>query len=239
MKLLKIENEENALLCIKIMIDGLRSNKDQMEPFTEPFLDLVKQMYANIKAVVEKEFGPSGGGSKPVSTQGEGSANGQQSQQQQASSSSHAILPHALHSPKVLTECPIAVVLIFQTYKSIMQTAMLDFYPLVIDSIKIQPEPQRLAHLEAKEKGETFVGVASGITNREMFAELVKAQVKACVFFVVHECKLMLVRPWHFWLMSFEETKETIEITSMFSQKHVHASCEIARQRMSSLEKNF
>lgn len=181
-KLLKIENEENALLCIKIMIDGLRSNKDQMEPFTEPFLDLVKQMYANIKAVVEKEFGPSGGGPKAVSTQGEGSANGQQSQQQQASSSNHIILPHALHSPKVLTECPIAVVLIFQTYKSIMQTAMLDFYPLVIDSIKIQPEPQRLAHLEAKEKGEIFVGVASGITNREMFAELVKAQVKTMAF---------------------------------------------------------
>ncbi|ODN82926.1 hypothetical protein L202_01173 [Cryptococcus amylolentus CBS 6039] len=171
-KLLKIENEENALLCIKIMIDGLRSNKDQMEPYTEPFLDLVKQMYANIKAVVEKEFGTSGSGPKASAAQGEAAANGQ----------SHTTLPHALHSPKVLTECPIAVVLIFQTYKSIMQTAMLDFYPLVIDSIKIQPEPQRLAHQEASEKGEIFVGVASGITNREMFAELVKAQVKTMAF---------------------------------------------------------
>ncbi|WVN89695.1 uncharacterized protein L203_104925 [Cryptococcus depauperatus CBS 7841] len=171
-KLLKLENEENALLCIKIMIDGLRSNKDQMEPYTEPFLSLVKQMYANIRAVVEKEFGSFGGAKS-----GEGGQT-----QSQVPSSTHAILPHALHSPKVLTECPIAVVLIFQTYKSIMQTAMVDFYPLVIDSIKIQPEPQRLAHQESKEKGEIFVGVANGINNREMFAELVKAQVKTMAF---------------------------------------------------------
>ncbi|WVQ85959.1 hypothetical protein IAT38_008127 [Cryptococcus sp. DSM 104549] len=201
-KLLKIENEENALLCIKIMIDGLRSNKDQMEPYTEPFLDLVKQMYANIKAVVEKEFGaPGSGGVKPSPATGASTtapspapttaaSDGPTAQQQQAapqaqaqaSSSNHTILPHALHSPKVLTECPIAVVLIFQTYKSIMQTAMLDFYPLVIDSIKIQPEPQRIAHQEAKEKGDIFVGVAPGIGNREMFAELVKAQVKTMAF---------------------------------------------------------
>lgn len=65
-KLLKVENEDNALLCIKIMIDGFRSHKDQAEPFVEPFLELVKQMYANLKGVVEKEFGTTGGG-KPVS----------------------------------------------------------------------------------------------------------------------------------------------------------------------------
>jgi len=88
------------------------------------------------------------------------------------------MLARCLHSPKVLTECPIAVVLIFQTYKTVMQPAMLDFYPLVMESIKIQPEPQRVAYLEAKEKGETFVGVASGIVNRDLYTELIKSQVK-------------------------------------------------------------
>jgi transformation/transcription domain-associated protein len=33
----------------------------------------------------------------------------------------------------VLTECPIAVVLIFQSFKTLMHTAMQDFYPLVMD----------------------------------------------------------------------------------------------------------
>jgi transformation/transcription domain-associated protein len=55
---------------------------------------------------------------------------------------------------------------------------MLDFYPLVMESIRIQPEPQRKSHEDAKERGEIFVGVASGIHNREMYTELIKAQVK-------------------------------------------------------------
>lgn len=59
-----------------------------------------------------------------------------------------------------------------------MQPAMLEFYPLVMESIKIQPEPQRVAYLEAKERGEMFVGVAAGITNRDLYTELIKAQVK-------------------------------------------------------------
>lgn len=55
---------------------------------------------------------------------------------------------------------------------------MEEFYPLVMDMIQIQPEPQRIAYEEAKEKGQTFIGVAANIGNRDMFAELVKAQVK-------------------------------------------------------------
>lgn len=82
----------------------------------------------------------------------------------------------------MLTECPIAVVLIFQTYKSVMGPAMLDLSPLVMESIKIQPEPQRIAHHEAKERGEIFVGVAPGISNREMYTELIKTQVKTMAF---------------------------------------------------------
>ena len=55
---------------------------------------------------------------------------------------------------------------------------MEDFYPLVMDMIQTQPEPQRLAYEEGNEKGYTFVGVAPGIHNREMFTEVIKAQVK-------------------------------------------------------------
>jgi transformation/transcription domain-associated protein len=47
-----------------------------------------------------------------------------------------------------------------------------------MDMIQIQPETQRIAFEEAKERGVTFVGVAPGTHNREMFAELIKAQVK-------------------------------------------------------------
>lgn len=177
--------------------------KEQAEVHVEPFLQLVKEMYANTKSIVEKEFGSpeqtakavslgtcevansddmqqaqKGATASPAPTPITPSTAGEAQPPPQGSSSSSTALAHALHSPKVLTECPIAVVLIFQTYKSVMGQAMLDFYPLVMESIKMQPEAQRLAHLEAKERGELFVGVASGITNREMYTELLKAQVK-------------------------------------------------------------
>ncbi|ORY26601.1 putative histone acetyltransferase [Naematelia encephala] len=192
-KLMKIENEENALTALKIMIDGFRNHKEQAESQVEAFLDLVKQMYTNIRFVVEKEFGaPSGmkppvsaaAGPSPSTTPVTPSTAGESAPHPpppQAGPSQHS-LARALYSPKVLTECPIAVVLIFQTYKQTMAPALVDFYPLVMESIKLQPEPQRQAYLEAKERGEVFCGVAPGITNREMYTELIKAQVKTMAF---------------------------------------------------------
>jgi transformation/transcription domain-associated protein len=159
-------------------------------------------MYANTKTVVEKEFGEKSGLKPPVSrtpttsddclTKKVSAGLAPSPNPPTPASDSSAPPPppaaaqqppsppyaRALHSPKVLTECPIAVVLIFQTWKNIMPAAMLDFYPLVMESIRIQPEPQRKAHEDAKEKGEVFVGVAAGIHNREMYTELIKAQVK-------------------------------------------------------------
>lgn len=104
-------------------------NEEQTEPHVEPFLDLVKKMYSNTKSVVEKEFGvphqplPPPAAPLPSGTQ--------------------PPLMHALHSPKVLTECPIAVVLIFQTFKTVMQPAMLDFYPLVMEVSPLRMLPDR------------------------------------------------------------------------------------------------
>jgi transformation/transcription domain-associated protein len=41
--------------------------QEQAEPHVEPFLELVKTMYANTKTVVEKEFGEKSGLRPPVS----------------------------------------------------------------------------------------------------------------------------------------------------------------------------
>ncbi|KAL7422906.1 transcription-associated protein 1 [Cryptotrichosporon argae] len=188
--LLKVENEENAITCIKILVDGFRTHKDLAEAHVDAFLEIVKQMYANIKGVVEKEFskGRATSTSTDTAAKDDESSEGQstpvpvvEAPPQSAANPPKHLAP-ALYSPKVLTECPIAVVLIFQTYKQIMSTAMLDFYPLVFESIKIQPEPQRIAHEKAKEKGEIFVGVSEDITNREFYADLIKAQVKTMAF---------------------------------------------------------
>ena len=70
------------MLCIKVIIDGFRSHRvslscsrdpranrplqEQAEPHVGSFLEAVKQMYANTKSVVEREFGVSGAMRPPV-----------------------------------------------------------------------------------------------------------------------------------------------------------------------------
>lgn len=67
LKLLNVENEENGMTCIKILIDGIRSHKEQAEPLVERFIGVIKTLYTNIKALVEKEYGVPGSGVVPVS----------------------------------------------------------------------------------------------------------------------------------------------------------------------------
>jgi hypothetical protein len=92
--LLRVENEENGVVCIKIVIDqnryafltwlaaqadssapnpqmtsyfrllatysGCRTFKSDTEKHVGEFLDLVKEMYRNLKEVVRSEFGVEG-----------------------------------------------------------------------------------------------------------------------------------------------------------------------------------
>lgn len=111
-------------------------------------------MYANTRSVVEKEFGAPASepgaasnvlqpqnqapATTPTPTRAGGPqpspAKGAAGPSKQGPGQAEPIrLPQALYSPKVLTECPIAVVLIFQSFKQLMHTAMQDFYPLVMD----------------------------------------------------------------------------------------------------------
>jgi transformation/transcription domain-associated protein len=143
-------------------------------------------MYANIRVLVEKEFGAPASKQPAQSTQSPAPSTPLGEPGLTPSNAPPSILPRALNSAKVLTECPIAIVLIFQTYKEVMQPALADFYPLVMESIQIQPEPQRLAHQQAEERGESFVGVAEGITNRAVYTELIKAQVKVSLVIILN-----------------------------------------------------
>ncbi|CDZ98369.1 Histone acetyltransferase SAGA, TRRAP/TRA1 component, PI-3 kinase superfamily [Phaffia rhodozyma] len=164
--LLRVENEDNGVICIKIMIDHNRTFKDEVEKHVKEFLDLVKVMYGNLRAVVKEEFGVEGElAASPTNPD-----------------DPTKTLRPSLRSFKVLTECPIAVVLVFQTWRQIVFPYIKDYFPLVMECLTLQAEPQRRAYLASAEKGEIFVGVAEGITNRELYQEFIVAQVKTMSF---------------------------------------------------------
>ena len=54
--ILKTDNEENAVLSLKIMIDLHRNYKGFLLDNVQPFLDFVFEMYANMPAIVKDAF---------------------------------------------------------------------------------------------------------------------------------------------------------------------------------------
>ena len=171
LKLMETENEENAILAVKIIIDLHRSYKDHIGSTASGFLELVKQAYQNMPEVVMKAFGDENGQGMSTeddddnaaitantphtaSVMGEAGTPGNMSAATPVTShssvpppsarsitstgtsvqmESHPIrkLPLGMKSLKLLAECPIAVVFLFQTYRDIVPNELRVFVPLV------------------------------------------------------------------------------------------------------------
>lgn len=56
LNVLRDDNEDNAVLALKVIIDLHRSFKAVLQDQVQPFLDLVKKLYANMKNTVEQAF---------------------------------------------------------------------------------------------------------------------------------------------------------------------------------------
>jgi transformation/transcription domain-associated protein len=121
--LLRVENEDNGVVCIKIIIDHNRTFKEEVESHVKTFLELVKEMYGNLRAVVKQAFGIEGELPSTPST----------------SEDNAKVRRPSLKSFKVLTECPIAVVLVFQTWRQIVFPYIKDYFPLVMEVRRAPP----------------------------------------------------------------------------------------------------
>ncbi|KAI0472046.1 FAT domain-containing protein [Xylariaceae sp. FL0804] len=193
--LVRTDNEDNATLCVKIISDVMRHQPKVLGEKVQPFLDLIQELFEQMEKVVREQLDStalaptaSGAPSTPGSTQtnfqsprpGSPVASvtdlGQDLQQQ-----SRPLLK-GMQSFKVLSECPIIVVSVFQTYRSIIQHNVRAFVPLIKSVLCLQAKAQEQAHAEAKAKGTIFAGVSQNIKNRAAFGEFITAQVKTMSF---------------------------------------------------------
>lgn len=255
LNVLRDDNEDNAVLALKVIIDLHRSFKAVLQDQVQPFLEIVKKLYANMKNTVEHAFeseasqlqasasSPAPPTAAPVAAPAAApaaaptTASASASTSDPASTTSTATdstlaasattpatitadstatlsatpaasagtpsaapstpaatataalattskpLPKSMSSFKVLTECPIVIVLIFQSYRSVVPQAINVFVPLIIEScLSLQAKPQREAHNAANANADIFVGVAPGIKNRSLYTDMIVAQVKTMSF---------------------------------------------------------
>lgn len=194
------DNEENALQAVKLCIDLMRIYKNHMLPVVEPFLKLLNELYTGMRQNVEHWFPasekpapPLPEGCPPYLADGEPGAPDEQYPHGRR-------LPKSTMTFKVLQECPIAIVLIFQTFKQAITQWTTAFVQLVMDGcLSLEAGPQAVAHAQAKAEHTRFVGVAPTIpkTRRGLYSDLISSQVKAMSFIAyVMRGMFPVVRPY-------------------------------------------
>ncbi|VEN46895.1 unnamed protein product, partial [Callosobruchus maculatus] len=177
MKLLEIDNEENVLVCLKIIIELHKQYKPLFNPSIQRFLQFVKSIYSNLPNHMDKIFEPR----PPIKVKDLSDVNMEEllketftmtiiqteTRKKDGTLNAYYLIPKAVLSLKVLQELPIIVVLMYQLYKMNVYQDVSDFIPLIMNTITLQPT------LEQRQ-ADTF--------NKEIFVDFMGAQIKTLSF---------------------------------------------------------
>ncbi|KAA3457543.1 transformation/transcription domain-associated protein-like [Gossypium australe] len=141
MQVLTNDNEENGLICIRIIFDLLRNFRPTLENEVQPFLDFVCKIYQNFRLTVSHFFDNAAVGMevdvKPMDT----------SSVDQGITSSGYVgngqMNPSGRSFKIVTESPLVVMFLFQLYSRLVQTNIPHLLPLMVAAISV-PGPERV-----------------------------------------------------------------------------------------------
>lgn len=191
MNLVRTENEDNTILCMKTIMDLERHQPEATASKVQAFLDLILEMFQAMERLVKDTFDTPAQG---IST-GTTPSNPQSFQSPRPGSpvasvvsdlgidtqTARQLLP-GMKSFKVFAECPIIVVSLFQAHRNCVPANVKKVIPYIKDVLKLEAGPQARAHEAAKDRGEIFTGVCREIKNKAAFGELITAQVKMMSF---------------------------------------------------------
>ncbi|KAG2237337.1 hypothetical protein INT48_009070 [Thamnidium elegans] len=200
MKILRVENEDNAVVCVKIIIDLHRSFRQVLEDQVQPFLDIVQEIFQNMEQSVKDAFDNPDQITTPLSA----ASPRPMSPAADTPEIPTKVLAKSMFSFKVLTECPIIVVLLFQSYRRSAADNIMKFIPLIFQTLSLQAKPQMEAANAALARGEVFVGVSPAIKQRGLYNEFIVAQVKTMSFLAyILRSYTTLLRPYQHQIPDF------------------------------------
>ncbi|KAF8410452.1 hypothetical protein HHK36_002981 [Tetracentron sinense] len=133
LQVLTLDNEENGLICIRIIFDLLRNFRPTLETEVQPFLDFVCKIYQNFGVTVSYFFkdGVGGEDSNPLDALG---------QVARAYTGAGELNP-STRSFKMVMESPLVVMFLFQLYGGLVQTNIPHLLPLMVAAISV-PGPE-------------------------------------------------------------------------------------------------
>lgn len=172
-RFLETENEENVLICLRIIIELHKQFRPPITQEIHHFLDFVKQIYKELPKVVNRYFeNPQ---VIPENTVPPPEMVGMittiavkvSPEREDSETRTHSIIPRGSLSLKVLAELPIIVVLMYQLYKLNIHNVVAEFVPLIMNTIAIQVSAQARQHK---------------LYNKELYADFIAAQIKTLSF---------------------------------------------------------
>ncbi|EHL01430.1 putative Transcription-associated protein 1 [Glarea lozoyensis 74030] len=171
-------------------MDIMRNQQNVLKDKVQPFLSLIQELFDQMETVVRDQLNTPATGvpTTPGSSQnfqnsprpGSPVASSVQELGADVQQQTRPLLK-GMQSFKVLAECPIIVVSIFQVYRQTVGPNVKLFVPLIKTVLLLQAEPQERAHNEAKAKGQIFTGVSPNIRNRAAFDALEPEQIRKTV----------------------------------------------------------
>lgn len=176
-RLLERENEENVLICLRIIIELHKQYRPQYSVEIQSFLQFVKCIYRDLPNHLNKIFEPRN--SLKVKDLSELNIEAVLAESFTATvvltdtrtpdgnNISYNLIPKGVLSLKVLQELPIIVVLMYQLYKHNVHQDVAEFIPLIMTTITLQPSSQH----------KTNPGF-----NKEIFVDFIGAQIKTLSF---------------------------------------------------------
>lgn len=177
LKLLQTDNEENVLVCLRIIIELHKQYRPQFNPEIHMFLTLVKQIYSDLPKHMPKIFEPR----PPIRVKDLKDLNLEQLLNEtytitpiqvekkagENTTANYNLIPKGILSLKVLQELPIIVVLMYQIYKQYVHQEVSEFVPLIMTTISLQPSPMVRSQ-------PSF--------NKEVYVDFMGAQIKTLSF---------------------------------------------------------
>ncbi|TKX26698.1 transcription-associated protein [Elsinoe australis] len=175
MELIKVENEDNAVLCLKIIMDFERHHPKSCGDKVQAFLDLIIEIFDTMEASVRENFDniqPAGAPGTPAA--------GQSPRPSSPVVSANAIVAD------VGSDQQQTLVSLFQANRNLAPKNVKNFIQRIKTMLLLQAKPQQRGHEEAAAREESFTRIAREIgTNpakRAAFGEFVTAQVKTMSF---------------------------------------------------------
>lgn len=146
MQVLQNDNEENAVTAIHIIFDLQKNYRQHLVGQLQPFLDFVFRLYKSFPEIVKAMLLTNKSADLPVP----GIARR---------------MTKSSQSFKVMTECPLVVMCVFQIYPTFIKTNIQKLLPLMLKAIEVEVPSQTAA-----------------VCSRITFQEFIAAQVKTLSF---------------------------------------------------------